>query len=573
MATYRFDDLVVDSVQFKLVKAGRARTLTPKAFDLFLYLIEHRGRVVGRQELFDKLWKDAFVTDNALTRVIKEIRQTIGDDADTPRYVETIPKRGYRFIGLVAEPPLHVDAPSATAVKTLAVLPFATSAEGAELEYLSEGIASGVISGLSQLSSLRVLARSTVFRYQGSHATPQTIGRELHATAVLTGRLTHLDGRVIVSVELADASDGTHIWGHEYSRRLDDVFDVQGAISREISEHLRVELSMDEAANLTRRHTQDPEAYRLYLQGYYWLYKFTPEGLNKAFESFGQAIARDGKYAPAYAGLVEAYFNLSFFAEPREVWTKAKEAAQKAVEIDPMLAEAHYGMALVKICYDRDWTAAEREFKRAIELKPGYAHAHDWYGWSVLAQAGRFTEAVARLEEGLALDPLSLAINTDYGNCLYWSGQYDAAIAQLERTLELDPAFFIARMFLGLSRAKAGDSAGAISDLETAVQSQHPYASGFLGFLYATNGKQERAREILAALDAAARTQYVPADAAALIHIGLGDFDRAFEQLTRACEERTVLSLSLAVEPCFDALRDFPRWPDLLCLSRGGAGD
>ena len=449
-----------------------------------MYLIEHRGRVVGRQELFDELWKGAFVTDNALTRVIKEIRDVTGDDAEAPRYLETVPKRGYRFI---AAPVDDAPEPPKPPIRTLAVLPFVTSAESAELEYLSEGIASNVISSLSQLSAIRVLARSTVFRYKGSDATPQAIGQELHAGVVLTGRLAQMDGRVVVSVELADAADGSHIWGHEYRRRLADIFDVQGEISREISDRLRLELSTGDEEKLTRRHTEDAEAYRLYLQAYHALYKFTPEGLTTAFDLFGRAIERDHTYALAHAGLVEAYFNLSFFAPPLEVWTKAKAAALRALQLDGGLAEAHYGMALVSICYDRDWKTAEREFQRAIDLKPGYALAHDWYGWSVLSQAGRFQEAFRQFEQALELDPLSLAINTDYGNSLYWSGQYDRAIAQLTKTLELDPAFFIARMFLGLARAKTGDRDRRSRRARNGVHADTPSLRGGIPWVHICN--------------------------------------------------------------------------------------
>lgn len=270
---------------------------------------------------------------------------------------------------------------------------------------------------------MRVLARSTVFSYKGRQdVAPQVIGRELNVSTLLTGKVAQLSDKLVISAELVNTADGTQRWGQQYTRELSDVLDIQEEISREISANLQLKLSDKDQEHLVRRDTGDAEAYRLYLQGYYSLYKFTPEGLVRSFDYFNQAIEKDPNYALAYAGLVEAYFNLSFIESPAEVWTKAKEAALRALQLDGRLAEAHYAMALVSLCYDRDLRTAEREFKRAIELKPNYPLAHDWYGLFVLGISGRFDEAFTELRKARDLDPLSLAINTDFATCLYWSG-------------------------------------------------------------------------------------------------------------------------------------------------------
>ncbi|MEN3334944.1 MAG: eukaryotic-like serine/threonine-protein kinase [Blastocatellia bacterium] len=285
----------------------------------------------------------------------------------------------------------------------------------------------------------------------------------------------------------------------------------------------------------------------------------------KSFDCFNEAIAKDSNYALAYAGLVEAYFNLSFFASPVEVWTKAKSAALRALQIDGGLAEAHYAMALVSICYDRDWRTAEIEFKRAIELNPNYAPAHDWYAYSVLAQAGRFDEAFNELEKACELDPLSLAINTDYGNCLYWAGEYEQAIARLKKVIEMENQFFIAHMFLGLAYLKTGQFTEAISELELAQsQSQHPAAAGFLGYGYTVVGNEPAARRILDELIGQSETTFIPPDAIAMIYSGLGEKPQAFKWLQMACDKRTVVSLSLRVEPIFESLRADDEFADLL---------
>jgi TolB-like protein/Tfp pilus assembly protein PilF len=565
-----FGDVTIDRDGFRVLKDGQVRPLTPRAFDVLLFLIEQRGRLVEKRELFDRFWSDAFVTDNALTRVIKEIRQAIGDDATTPRYIETAPKRGYRFIAELAPQPTGKAAGATT--NSIAVLPFVNGSQSADAEYLSDGITAGIINTLSQLSGVRVLARGTVFSYKGREGVaPQAVGKALNVGAVVTGRVAPLGDSLVISAELADATDGTHLWGRQYTRRLADVLDVQDEIAREISDNLRLQLSSKEQEQLARRYTEDAEAYRLYLKGYYSLYKFTPDGLMKSFVYFNRAIERDPNYALAYAGLVEAYFNLSFLSSPTDVWTKAKEAALRALQIDGNLAEAHYAVALVSLCYDRDWRTAEKEFERAIALRPGYGLAHDWYAIGVLAQAGRFDEAFAEIGKATELDPLSLATNCDYGTILYWAGRYEQAREQLKKVIELENNFYIAHVFLGLVLLQTGELAEAINEMRMArEQSNNPLTTGFLGYAYARAGETSKAREALAELLDQSESGYVPPDAIAVIHLGLGEQAEAFEWLRKACDRRTFVSLSLAVDPIFAPLRDAPQFADL--LNRIGLG-
>lgn len=316
---------------------------------------------------------------------------------------------------------------------------------------------------------------------------------------------------------------------------------------------------------MERRDTGDAGAYRLYLKGYYSLYKFTPDGLTRSFDYFNQAIEKDPNYALAYAGLVEAYFNLSFILSPAEVWTKAKEAALKALQLDGLLAEAHYAMALVSLCYDRDLRTAEREFKRAIELKPNYSLAHDWYGLFVLGISGRFEEAFTELRRAQDLDPLSLAINTDFATCLYWSGQYDQAIEQFKKVLELESNFYVAHIFLGLAYVRISHLPEAIDEFKMAqAQSNNPLTSGFLGYGLAMAGKEQEARQILGELEQQALSSYVPPDSLAVIYIALGEQEQAFEWMRKACDKRTIVSLTMRVDPIFEPLRGDREFHDLL---------
>jgi len=560
---YEFDDVVVDSDGFRVLKGGEARPLTPRAFDVLLFLIEQRNRVVEKRELFDQFWSGSFVTDNALTRVIKEIRQAIGDDANAPRYIETIPKRGYRFIGQTLAAASHS---LRAAANSIAVMPLINAGASPDSEYLSDGITASIINILSQLSTVRVLARSTVFSYKGRQdVAPQVIGKELNVSTVLTGKVAQMSDKLVISAELVNTADGTQRWGQQYTRELSDVLDIQEEISREISENLQLKLSNKEHEQLERRDTGDAEAYRLYLKGYYSLYKFTPEGLTRSFDYFNQAIEKDPNYALAYAGLVEAYFNLSFILSPAEVWTKAKEAALKALQLDGLLAEAHYAMALVSLCYDRDLRTAEREFKRAIELKPNYSLAHDWYGLFVLGICGRFDEAFAELRKAQELDPLSLAINTDFATCLYWSGQYAQAIEQFKKVFELESNFYVAHIFLGLAYVRIGHLPEAIDEFKMAqAQSNNPLTSGFLGYGLAMAGKEHEARHILDELEQQALSNYVPPDSLAVIYIGLGEKEQAFEWMRKACDKRTIVSLTMRVDPVFEPLRGDREFNDLL---------
>lgn len=340
---------------------------------------------------------------------------------------------------------------------------------------------------------------------------------------------------------------------------------VQREIAQRVAEQLHFKLSARERQRLSARASTDVDAYLLYLRGYYALYTFTPEGLERSLDHFNQATAKHPGNALAYAGIVEAYFNLSFLTSPLDVWPKAKRSALRALELDPHLAEAHYAMALVSFCFDRDWQTAEAEFRRAIDLKPGYAQAREWYAWSVLAQSGRFGEALAEFQAALDLDPLSLAANTDYGTCLYWAGRLDEAAGVLGRVLELEDRFYVAHLFLGLALLKAGDSDRAVGELRKAVvQSNNPVCIGFLGHALASVGETAEARTLLQKLYETARLRYVPSDAMGVIHVALGELDEAFEQMQMACDERTVVSLTLKVEPAFERLRADRRFGGLL---------
>jgi TolB-like protein/Tfp pilus assembly protein PilF len=456
-----------------------------------------------------------------------------------------------------------------SSIDSLAILPFINLSPNPEMEYLSDGIAESVINKLSQLSKLRIMAWSTTFRYKGREVDPQEIGRKLNVRVVLLGRVIQVGDCLSIKTELVNTADGTQLWGEQYTRKLSDIFDLEGEISQEISKQLRLKLTGEEQKRLTKHYTENEEAYQLYLKGRYYWNKQIEVGLKKSAECFGQAIKLDPSYALAYAGLADT-FAVRGIAEyglidPRQAMPKAKAAAIRALQLDETLAEAQTTLAHVKAFYDWDWAGAEREFKRAIELNPTYAFSHHWYAL-FLAAMGRHAEAIAEERRAQELDPLSLIINKNVGTILYYAGEYDRSIEQYRKGIEWDPDFVRTHLYLGLAYEQKGMYGGAIVEYQKAVtlSNGNTVIKALLGHACAMSGKRAAAIGILNELVQLQMQRYVPAFNLAIIYLGLGNKDQAFEWLERAYKERSSWLVSLKVEPMFDSLRADPRFQDLL---------
>ncbi len=328
------------------------------------------------------------------------------------------------------------------AIESIAVLPFANVSADPNTEYLSDGITDTLISSLSQLPKLRVLARSTVFAYKGRENDARKVGRELNVDTVLLGRLTQRGDTLMIQTDLVKVADGSELWGQQYDRKLSDILTVQGEIAKQISENLRLKLTGEERRQLVKQYTENSQAYQAYLKGRYYWNRRTEEGFQKGVKYFQEAIENDPNYALAFAGLADSYDLLPRygFLAPNEGYPEAKEAAIKALELDDTLAEAHASLGYAEVNYDWDWAGGEKEFKRAIELNPGYATAHHWYAL-YLAASGRLDEATSEIKRAQELDPLSLIINSNLGRILYFARKYDQAIEQFRKTIELDPNF------------------------------------------------------------------------------------------------------------------------------------
>lgn len=450
-------------------------------------------------------------------------------------------------------------------VEAIAVLPFTNGNADPNIEYLSDGITESLINSLSQLPSLRVMARTTVFRYKGREIDPQKIGTELNVQALLTGRVIQRGDELVIQADLIDVKDGAQLWGEKYSRKVADLLAIQSDITREISERLQLRLTNAEQLLVAKKQTDNPTAYNHYLKGrYYWNRRAVPE-IQRGIEEFNQAINLDPNYAAAYSGLADAWYVLSgVHLPPNEVIPRARAAAQKALELDDQLAAAHTSLAIVKWRYDWDWDGAALEFQRAIALDPNYPTAHQWYGL-LQTYRGQFATGLTEIKQAQQLDPLSLIINANLGLSHHFAGHSDAAIAEFNRTLELDQNFALAHRFLGWAYETKNDYARATAAFQKAVQlDETPSALSYLGHSYAVSGNQQAAREILQKLSAQAEQRYVSPYYFAVIHAGLNEDEQALEWFTKAVEDHSDSMVLLGVEPKFARLRTLPKFTELL---------
>ena len=464
---------------------------------------------------------------------------------------------------------------SRKSIDSLAILPFANLSGDPDLEYLSDGVTEGLINNLSRLPKLRVMARSTVFRYHGRELPdPQQVGEELGVRAVLLGRLLRRDDALIIKLELVDTNDGSHLWGEQYVRQTSDILTLEQEISTEISEQLRFKLTTAQRRSLAKRSTENSEAYQLYLKGRYHWNRRTEEGIKRSLDYFEKAIALDQGFALAYAGLADAYNLLaSYAAKPvPTLFLRAKATALKALSLDDKLAEAHAALAAVKLWREFDWEAGERGFRKAIELNPGYATAHLWLAL-YLAAMERMDEALLEITFGCELDPLSRVLNLNLARILYFARRFDESAKQCLKTIEMFPDYLIAHRRLGMTYGEEGMFEEAEAEFKAALSlsPKDSESMSAMAYVYAAAGRPDEAREVFEQIKDIARESYVSPYSLARVHIGLGQIDEAFAELEITYKERHGILTYLKVEPMFDRIRDDARFIDL--LRRLGIGD
>jgi TolB-like protein/DNA-binding winged helix-turn-helix (wHTH) protein/Tfp pilus assembly protein PilF len=447
----------------------------------------------------------------------------------------------------------------ATAIESVAVMPFVNVSGDPNTEYLSDGLSDRIINDLSQLPNLKVISLNSVLRYKGKQIDPKAVGRELRVGAVLMGRLTRQGDDLSISAELIDVRDNSRLWGSQYSRNLVDMMSVQMEIAQEISEKLRLRLSGDMKQRLTKRDTESGEAYRLFLLGSHYFRRKGKESLEKSIEYFEQAIKKDPNYAPAYAGLGETYRNLGWggFLPAKEARQKEEWATLKALGIDDALAEAHVLNANIREI-DLDWPGAEGEYRRALELDPNSVRTHQTYAWHLEIHA-RLEEAMLHLKRAEELDPLALEVSNDIATLFVFLRQYDKAIEQHQKTIEMDPNFFPAHIRLANAYQHKLMYEEALGELKKVNA-----GGAQLAYAYAVAEKRDEAKKLLNDLVRLSKEQYVSPMDFAIVYIGLGDKDQAIEWLNKTFDENPYRLSFIKVNPRFDSLRSDPRFTDLL---------
>lgn len=562
----RFGDFEVNLQSGELRRNGLKIKLPNQSFHALSLLLENPGEVLTRTELAHKLWAgDTFVDfDAGLNSVIRRLRAALGDLANNPRFIETLPRHGYRFLARVKrESQEDVRSP----IESLAVLPLVNLTGDSNQEYFVDGMTDALITRLAQIGALRVISRTSAMHYKGTQKKLPEIAGELSVDAVVEGTVTRSGGRVRITAQLIHAPTDHHLWAGHYERQATDVLLLQAELASAIAQEIQVRVTPQEQARLASGRLVNSEAYEAYLRGRLHWNKRTEEGMKKGLELFQQALAKDSSYALSYAGVAESYNMMGYWgvAPPCDVSPKAKSAAIKGLEIDSSLAEAHTALAWTLFGYDWDWAAAERELRRAIELNPGYATAHQWYSHLLIYQ-GRAAEAFAAVQRTLHLDPLSLIMNSNAAGIYVLGHLWEEAEKNANSAVELESNFAPPHLFLGRVYEETGRPQEAMGEFDKAVAlsggATH-YLSG-LGHCLALGGHNIEARKVLAQLDEMAKQRYVSPYDFAVVYAGMRQTESVFAWLEKAYEDRSTWLAKVKADARFDLFHSDPRFQQLV---------
>jgi TolB-like protein/DNA-binding winged helix-turn-helix (wHTH) protein/Tfp pilus assembly protein PilF len=612
------DILELDLRRYELRRGGSVLKLEKIPMELLILLVERRNQLIGREEITARLWgKDVFLdTEQGINTAIRKIRLTLGDDPSEPRFLQTIVGKGYRFVGpiTVIGSPAAVAATTAVVpdeetplsrphaglrwklaalaavfvlagaavfafryfdwtprfprrpVHSIAVLPLKNLSGDAADEYFADGMTDELITNLAKISALRVTSYTSVSKYKTTSKPLPQIAQELQVDGIVEGSVLRSGDQVRITAQLIYAPRDQHLWAEEYQRYVRDVLYLQHEVARDIAEQVRVTLTANERSRLATAGAVDPAAYESYLRGRSFWNQRSEASLLKAIEQFNKAIEIDAGYAPAYSGLADCYTTLGYlsYLDPVDAFPRARDAATKALELDPSLAEAHTSLAYYNLYHAWNWRAAENEFKKAIELNPNYATAHDWYSYYLTAM-GRFDDALKEVKRAHELDPLSVIISTDIGFNYYYRHNYDEAINQLRTTLSVSPKFPLAHLWLGRAyqqKKMYSEAIDEFNETDAALPGWVVTIAG-MGHAYGEWGHPAEAKEVLMRLNKMAREKYVTPYGVALVYAGLGDKDQAFAWLNKAVAGRSHWLVWLNLDPRWDQIRSDPRFADL----------
>ena len=562
----RFGTFEVNLESRELRKQGLHVRLEEKPFQILELLLEQAGRVVTRKTLRERLWPHTHVGyDQNLNTAVNKLRDLLGDSAQSSRFIETLPRLGYRFIAPVA----HSErTPAQIVKKMLAVLPFENLGGDPDQEYFADGLTEEMISHLGQLEPRRlgVIARTSAIQYKNTRKSIAEIATDLKVSYILEGSVRCEGNNARITAQLIEAHDQTHLWSASYNRDLRDILSVQADVARHVGRALSLELLPEIAAKSPAFH---PTAHESYLRGRFHFGQRTEEGLKKAIASFETALSIEPNCARSYSGIADSCGLLSWFGAltPKVAGEKAASAAKRAIAIDPSLSECHASLALVHFWYDWNWQAAEDEFQRAIELNPSYTSAYQWYA-AFLNTQGRFEEAQSAQKCARELDPFSLILNMNVADQLFFSRQYDRAAQHLVALLEHEPRFFPARFQLGRVYVQMENYAEAIAAFEHSLQvSRQQEVRPALAHAYASAGRSQEARAILQEVQNNGSGRYAASPMIARIYLGLGEYETAIHWLEKGLEERSYWMTFLKTDPIYDSIRSHPRFRELLKLT------
>jgi TolB-like protein/DNA-binding winged helix-turn-helix (wHTH) protein/Flp pilus assembly protein TadD len=624
---FEFGPFRLDTAEKVFFKNGEPLALAPKAFELLAILVQQSGHLVDKNELLKEIWPDSFVEESSLTQNIYVLRKALADSNGEPRYIETVPRRGYRFVAEVKpvsdhkldddrEPPpapaKHIEGsanhislaalpgrrrlapvafglsllliglavasavlifrkapPDAFAARSIAVLPFKIlGGEGAD-EHLGLGMTDAMITKLSSLKQISVRPTSAIYKYGDHGYDLAAVGRELNVDAILEGTVQRAGDRVRVNVQLINASNGQAVWAEKFDEQYTGVFAVQDSISEQVAYALRLTVTSESRSQLAKRYTENPEAYQAYTRALYFWNQRTEEGLNRSIRYFKDAIAKDPNYALAYAGLADCYSLIAYYGYPsltiEAAYQQASRAAMKALEMDNTIAEAHTALALVKTYMDGDRPAAEKEYKQALTLNPSYATGHQRYALFLLEES-RLDEAYEEIKRAQELDPLLAVVNSNLGAILYMKRDYDRAAEYCRKALEVAPQLPAANYFLGLILTQKGMYREAIALLEKAKETDQNKQtfSDALAYAYVMAGRAGGAQQMIVELKNSSPKNTTADFSLGLIYAALGDMDRAFAHFERQNREWRRLLFGLRLDPRLDRLRADARYADLL---------
>lgn len=585
--------------QLNLLKRGQQSVhLEPKVMQVLVFLAERPGEVVSKKTLKKEIWEDAWVTDDALTRCISDLRKALEDDSKSPRVIQTIPRGGYRFIASIGQtgvaaptvlPRRHLDRKwlvlasigllvigflvvrwglllsSTSKINSIAVLPFQNISNDPEQEYLADAMTEALISDLANIDVLQVASRTSVMRYKGTTKPISEIARELRVDALVEGSVMPVAGRVRITAQLIHGVTDRHVWAGTYERDLSDVLFLQKEVARAVAQEVEITLTPAERERLSMAQTVDPVAYQAYVKGRYFASQRSEEGLKKAAEQFESAIQQSPTFALAHSGLADTSNFLGYygFSPAEEAFAHSKASALRALELDPSCAEAYASLGLATMAFDRHLDKAEHYFREAIRLNPRYAPVHHWLGLCLLGK-GQVAEATKAARAALEHDPLSVIANTFLAQCLAISGLHEEAVSQAQETLELYPEFSAAQLVFLDSSWRLGRSEEALAGIRKLRKhwTEEPARLDILQSLYSGN-KQEAIRR----LDAFAASFSGRTRTATFLASGYsiaGEPGKALDWLERASAARDLGLLTIHVDPAYESLREDPRFAEIV---------